>query len=89
MIVKQKIRNGWKLLREQGDISNIRAKSLEMQKLGLGKSLSRPTISSALNNGRMNEATYEIINSFYNSKNELRESLMNKSKTAFVEDDLN
>lgn len=67
MKVKKIIHNGWKLLREYGDIEKIiEASKTDEKPYGL----TRPTISHALRTGVMSETTFEIINKFYNERSD-------------------
>lgn len=80
MLIKTKITNGWKLIKEHNDIEMIHKQS----------NISRTTISSALRTGRMNEGTFEAINKFYNEKKAKQDALQKTSKTVVaVEDDGN
>lgn len=87
MIINNKVQNGWKILKEHGDVEKIFQFSKDSKnKL---KTVSRITIGAALRSGRMNENTFEVISRFYNEKKKKQELLVSKSKTSLAEDDGN
>ena len=66
MVINKKNHNGWKILKEHGDVEEIHQFSKDTKnKL---KEVSRITIGAALRSGRMNESTFEVISKFYNKK---------------------
>ena len=90
MIINNKVQNGWKILKEQGDIEKISKLSEELseKKNSAIKKVSRITIGAGLRTGRMNENTFAVISEYYNEKKKKQELLVSKSKTALevVED---
>lgn len=87
MVINKKTYNGWKILKEHGDVEEIHQFSKDPKnKL---KEVSRITIGAALRSGRMNESTFEVISKFYNKKKKKQDKIEAKSLTAYVEDDRN
>jgi len=88
MIINIKVHNGWKVLKEHGDVEKIHLFSKDPE--NCVTEVSRVTIGAALRSGRMNESTFEVISKFYNKKKKENIALQGKSKTAIkVEDDGN
>ena len=86
MIISNKVQNGWKILREQGDIEKMVKLSEEMasKKNSTVKKVSRVTLGAGLRTGRMNENTFTVVSEYYNIKKKNQDLLVSKSKTALV-----
>lgn len=91
MIINNRVQNGWKILKEQGDIEKIvkLSEELSTKKNSTIKKVSRITIGAGLRSGRMNENTFAVISEYYNDKKKKQDALVASSKTALIEDDGN
>lgn len=87
MIISKKVQNGWKILKEYGDVEKIVQFSKDSN--NNVRPVSRVTAGAALRTGRMNENTFEVISKFYNDKKKKQDALVASSKTALIEDDGN
>lgn len=69
MKIPKQILESWKIQREFGDVGLISEHT----------GISRTTITNALNNGRMNENTFEAISNFYTDKRKKQKELIKKT----------
>lgn len=91
MIINNRVQNGWKILKEQGDIEKMvkLSEELSAKKNSTIKKVSRITIGAGLRSGRMNENTFAVISEYYNDKKKKQDILVSKSKTALIIEDGN
>lgn len=69
MKIPKQILESWKIQREFGDVKLISEYT----------GISRTTVANALNNGRMNENTFEAISNFYTNKRKEEKELIKKT----------
>lgn len=76
MTIGPRVLNGWKLLKEHGDLEKISIASVSEE----NKTPIHPiTIARAMKSGRMNERTYEVIQKFYKQRAEDIRKVENKA----------